>query len=494
MQPPTPASRHRAASQLVVMAGVLAVLFGSIVTPGYAATSGKTITIGESNDQAQRDELLGYFGATGDDEVEIITVAQTQKAMEKVIPNYSVPGAYSSTALTCRELGEGVDVTTINIYQITPAMYAMALVTAGVGDGDLIVAAPAAASAAGMTALAGIFQSWQSNPCTASTTTRARQELALRQIALTVEIGSVIGDQTVRAGDFVIGVQRNVVIDEATSTKAITEIVADQEALYFALPEEQRAKLVTLMVDLQELEIDWSTFSAGWTIEFNESGTGIVMRGDGIAIANAQASATAQAAKEDRATARAGKAATQTAEAVAEQTATAGARQTAEADAEQTAVAAEETARAGETIADQTRTANDGLTATARAQPTATPASTPEPVTASGRITAVTAPNLSVDIGGLPTDYRVMDAATISRDGETVALLDLESGDAVGLQVVPGTNQVVGIVATAPDTASPLAALSKLLLALPLLALIPVGIVLRGRSFGDPFIVKRVSH
>jgi len=482
------------------MAVVHAALIGLIANPGYAATSGKTITIGETNDEAERQELLGYFGATSDDKVEIVGVAETQKAMAKVIPGFDLASAYSSTALTCRDLGEGVDVTTINITKITPAMYAMALVTAGVGDAELIVAAPAAKAAEGMTALAGIFQSWQSNPCASSNTTKARQGIALRELALAIDLGNVILTDTAFAGDFVINVQQKVVIDGATTSDEIDGIVAEQERAYgFTVPEAQRDALITLMVDLQELEIDWSTFSDGWAISFDAGK--IVMRGDGVAIANAQASATAEAAKEQTATARDRKRGTQTAVAEAKQTEAAVAQRTAEAGAEQTvvaaeqtAVAAEQTAEAGESSADQTRTATDDLTATARAQPTATPSPTPEPVAASGKITAVTAPNLSVEVGGQATEYRVMDAATITRDDRQVSLLDLKSGDAVALQVVSGTNQVIGIVATAPDESSPLAALSKLLLAIPLLALIPVGIVLRGKSFGDPFIVKRVSH
>ena len=488
MQPPTSRRAHPAAARHVVLAMVVAVLVGLIANPGYAAKSGKTITIGESNDEAQRQELLGYFGATGDDKVEIVTVAQTQKAMEKVIPNYDVPGAFSSTALTCRGLGEGVDVTTINIYQITLAMYAMALVTAGVGDAELIVAAPAAASAAGMTALAGIFQSWQSNPCAASTTTRARQELALREIALAVDIGSVIGDETARAGDFVIDVQRNIVIDGAKSIQAITELVAAQETLYgFTLPQTQRDTLIDVMVDLQKLKIDWSTFSAGWTIEFDA--TGIVMRGDGVAIANAQASATAEAAKEQTATARARREQTATAHAAGQQTSTAAAEQTALA-ASQTAVAASQTAEAA---VERTRVAETNLTATAAAMPTVTPSPTPEPVAAGGEISAVEPPSLTVDASGQQTDYEVRDGATVTRGGKAVGLLDLKKGDRVALRVDPVSSQVVSVVATAPK-ANAFAALSKFLLALPLLALVPIGIVLRGKSFGDPFIVTRVSH
>ena len=482
MQRPTPPSSHRSAARYLVIAVAVALLAGLIANPGQAAKSGKTITIGETNDDAQRQELLGYFGASGDDDVKIVTVAETQKAMEKIIPGFSLDSAYSSTALTCRELGEGIDVSALNITKITPAMYAVALVTAGVGDAELIVAAPAAAPAQGMTALAGVFQSWKSNPCESSNTTRERQELALRELALALDLSTVIGAaDTGFAGNFVIDVQRQVVIDAATSKVDIAAIVASQEAVYgFTVPEPQRDTLVTLMVDLQKLKIDWSTFSAGWTIDFGA--TGIKMAGDGVAIANAQASATAQAATEQTATAQARKDLTATAKADARLTATAA--------AEQTAIAASRTAEAE---AEQTRTAQENLTATALAQPTVTPSPTPLPVGHSGEIAAVTAPVLSVDEAGATTDYTVQDAATITRDSKVVALADLKRGDAVALQVDPATSQVVAVVATAPKS-SPFAALGKLLLGIPLLALIPIGIVLRGKSFGDPFIVKRVSR
>ena len=172
---------------------------------GQAAEKTTIISIGESNNDAQRQELLGYFGADTDAQVEIITVDDTQDAMQEVIPGFSLVTAYSSTALTCLELGEGLDVTTINITQITPAMYAMALVTAGIGDATLIVAAPASAPAQGMTALTGIFKAWDTLSCDSAQTTPKRQEFALRELALTVEISTAIGEShTGYAGSFVI--------------------------------------------------------------------------------------------------------------------------------------------------------------------------------------------------------------------------------------------------------------------------------------------------
>ena len=191
---------------------VMLIVVGAATSSGSLAAQKKAdtiISLGESNDDAQRQELLGYFGAGDKAQVDVITVADTQQAMQDVIPGFNLSSAYSSAALTCRPLGDGLDVTTINITQITPAMFAMALVTAGVGDATLIVAAPAAAPAQGMTALTGIFKAWDKVKCESAQTTPKRQQLALRELAITVEISTAIGEaQTGYAGAFVIDTQR----------------------------------------------------------------------------------------------------------------------------------------------------------------------------------------------------------------------------------------------------------------------------------------------
>jgi hypothetical protein len=54
------------------------------------------------------------------------------------------------------------------------------------------------------------------------------------------------------------------------------------------------------------------------------------------------------------------------------------------------------------------------------------------------------------------------------------------------------TDEVVEIVATAPaKSGTPLA---KLIFLLPVLLLIPLGMVVKGKSGGDPFVVKRVAR
>ena len=117
------------------------IVVGAATSSGSLAAQKKAdtiISLGESNDDAQRQELLGYFGA-GDKAPRSSHHREPTPngAMQDVIPGFNLSSAYSSAALTCRPLGDGLNVTTINITQITPAMFAMALVTAGVGDATL---------------------------------------------------------------------------------------------------------------------------------------------------------------------------------------------------------------------------------------------------------------------------------------------------------------------------------------------------------------------
>ena len=375
-------ARPRLGPTFALLALMLAI-FGAAVTSGGMAAQKKVdtiVSIGESNSPEQRDELLGYFGAEKNAKVDVITVDQTKDAMKDVIPDFNLSSAFSSAALTCSPLGDGLNVTTINITQITPAMYAMALVTAGVGDATLIVAAPATAPAQGMTALTGIFKAWDRVNCESAQTTPKRQQLALRELAVTVEISTAIGEaQTGYAGAFVIDTQRVIVTNKYTSREDITATIQQMEATYgFTVPEPSRTKLIDLLVDLAKEKIDWSTFSAGWNIEY-PTATQIKMTGDGIAIRNAQASATAKAAKEQTAAA---KAKTATARAEAEMT--------------QTAIAAD-------------------LTATALAQPTPTATATPMPNEYTGVLTApVTNNQLAVKFAdGVEKSYQIATTVAI---------------------------------------------------------------------------------
>src|SRR4051794_10954381 len=175
-------SRGQRVIALVMLALLVA---GALARQGFAADSAKTITLGESLSESERAELLDYFGAKDTDNIEIVTVDDTKKAMAGVVTDFSISLAVSSTSLTCRDLGQGLTVKTHNINAITPSMYAIALVTAGIGDAELLVAAPDDGPAGGMTALTGVFKTWDIAPCDSGSTTKKRQQLALEELTLT---------------------------------------------------------------------------------------------------------------------------------------------------------------------------------------------------------------------------------------------------------------------------------------------------------------------
>ena len=111
-------------------------------TGAQAPPKNITITIGESNAPDQVAELLTYFGSQAGDPIVPVTLADTQRAMEGLFDTSAITSAYSSTALTCRPPGAGLEVTTRNITVVTPGLYAMALAAAGIDDATLAVAAP----------------------------------------------------------------------------------------------------------------------------------------------------------------------------------------------------------------------------------------------------------------------------------------------------------------------------------------------------------------
>jgi uncharacterized protein YpuA (DUF1002 family) len=256
-----------------------------VVTSGpVGAASWRSITIGESNDEAERAELLTYFGA-GPEEIDaVVTVADTQRAMDGIYDLSGIDSAYSSTSLTCRPQGTGLEVRTRNIEAVTPELYALALVTAGVDDAELIVAAPDDAPALGMTALTGVFATLKSAPCRPASTSQARQLMAQEELALAARIGQGAGTDggATRTAGLLLETQRSVVSQGISEPSRVAAVVGQQErSQNVALPADERLRLIDLMSRLGASGYDWGSFARGWTIARDPTGTRVAMTGVG---------------------------------------------------------------------------------------------------------------------------------------------------------------------------------------------------------------------
>ena len=362
-----------------------------------------TITIGESNSPAQMEEILAAFEARGDEPVATVTVDETARAMDGIYDTSGITSAYSSTALTCRSEGEGLEVVTRNITVVPPALYAMALATAGIDDATLIVAAPADAPAEGMTALTGIFATAETSPCPSSASDPNRRRLALEELTLTTEMAAALGGDAARAAAVVLEVQQAVVSGRSTNPGAIEAAIrAQEEAAEVAIPDEQRARLVDLMARLAAANLDWGSFAAGWDLGGDQAGTGVVLTGRAVG------------------------------------------------GAVTTATAAPPTP-APTATPQPTATATPSPTATPTPEPTPTP--TPAPFTVTGRV--VDAGGDWIVVGragatGAPETYAVGPAAAVSRAGAPSTAGRIEPDDAVVVTVAGDGERALEIAAEPP--------------------------------------------
>ena len=278
---PEPAGRRPPLG--IVLAGALGMLclLVPVATSVLAADPGRMITIGESNTAAQRDELLAYFRAGDDDSISDVTLADTQRAMDGIIDVSDITSAYSSTALTCRPVGTGLEVTTRNIEVVPPALYAMALATAGIHDATLVVAAPDDAPAEGMTALTGVFQAWDIAPCGGASLDPERQALALEELTLAMRIGEGLGDAAgpEDATALLLVIQQAIIVDDPEGRAGLVDAIEDQErATGIQVSDAERDELVDLMARLASERIEWGSFSEGWQLTRGDENDRVTLR------------------------------------------------------------------------------------------------------------------------------------------------------------------------------------------------------------------------
>lgn len=243
-----------------------------IVGPQWQAVATEastTVAIGESNTADQRAELLNVFGVEDSAAVVDVTVEETLTAWAGIFDLSGVDSAYSSTALTCTITGSGVAVSTSNIEIVPPELYALTLVTAGLTDVQLIVAAPDDAPALGMTALTGVFKTWDLSPCAGTGGDPERRDLALQELALVAGIGEAHGgaDAVRSTTNLVLTLQQAVVLGQVATDglDALVTLKAGEVGLILTADEQER--IVDFLGQLDRSNTDWDAFATGWTVE-----------------------------------------------------------------------------------------------------------------------------------------------------------------------------------------------------------------------------------
>ena len=150
---------------------------------------------------------------------------QVTNSEEQALLGNSVPASYlgtraiSSAYVRPLEPGSGLQVTTHNITWVSRRMFAQALITGGVRDAEVIVAAPAPVS--GTAALTGIFKAFEA--AADADLPEQGKRIAGEELYVTREVGENVGHE--QASDLMERVKEELVGQKFTDKTAIIDLI-----------------------------------------------------------------------------------------------------------------------------------------------------------------------------------------------------------------------------------------------------------------------------
>ncbi|MGX7593729.1 DUF1002 domain-containing protein [Planococcus plakortidis] len=184
---------------------------------------------------------------TGQDLVKYITDGDARARM------------YSSAKITRTEEGEGLVIeiaTPDNITQVTTEMYANAMLTAGIENATVEVAAPKAVT--GHSALVGIYKAYEVN---GEELDPERTDVANDELSVATELSEGGVDQE-KVSELLTEIKKQIAEQNPATREDVEQIVEEQlSRLQIELSPEDRQLLVDLMDRIRQLDIDFSKWS-----------------------------------------------------------------------------------------------------------------------------------------------------------------------------------------------------------------------------------------
>ncbi len=239
---------------IVGWAGMLAVL---VLWGGSAAASTSVVTLGQNLAPGQRQQMLAYFGVIGKN-IPVIYVNNRQE--HQLLSGIASPAEIGTRSISCAYVvpesrGYGIRVATHHITWVTGAMYANALVTAGVKNAKVVAAAPFGVS--GTAALAGILIAYQK--ATGTHLSLSDTRTAAQEMVTTAHLGNTIHNPT-QATQLMLLVKREVLKHHLQNPATIRPIVLKMAAqLHIHLSATDVTQITNLMVRIGALSLTYQS-------------------------------------------------------------------------------------------------------------------------------------------------------------------------------------------------------------------------------------------
>lgn len=215
------------------------------------------IAFGKDLKASEKATVLNIFGITEADLQDYKTIEITNEDEHNYLGDYldsSVIGtrALSSVMIVKTEKGSGITVSTNNVNYCTSGMYCNALVTAGLRDAKVTVAAPFNIS--GTSALVGAMKAY--SVMTGKDISETTMDTATDELVTTAEVAESIGDND-KVVQLVAAAKQRIFEEELSTESDIRDAVeSSAEALDIDIQKEDVEKLTAMLKKVSEVDID----------------------------------------------------------------------------------------------------------------------------------------------------------------------------------------------------------------------------------------------
>lgn len=218
------------------------------------------VVLGANLTDAEKETVKKSLKVDQEAEVEEITVDGTD-LVKYIKDGNSQARMYSSAKITRQDEGKGLVikiVTPENITQVTNEMYATAMLTAGIEDAIVEVAAPKPVT--GHSALVGIYKAYE---VTGETLDTERTDVANDELNLATRFAKDSGIDQDKVAELLTEIKKAIADNKPVTKEEVEQIVNEQlKKLNIELSEADRQLLIELMDRIRSLDIDFSKLSS----------------------------------------------------------------------------------------------------------------------------------------------------------------------------------------------------------------------------------------
>lgn len=217
------------------------------------------VVYGADLTETEKQTVKDSLGITNESEVKEISV--TGKDLVKYIKDGDASARmFSSAKITRQDAGSGLVINIVteeNITQVTAEMYENAMLTAGIEDATVEVAAPKKVT--GHSALVGIYKAYEVSGETLDT---ERTDVANEELSVATILANESGIDESKVSELLTEIKKGIAEKNPASKEDVEKIVQEQlTKLQIELSPKDRQLLIDLMDRIRQLDIDFSKWS-----------------------------------------------------------------------------------------------------------------------------------------------------------------------------------------------------------------------------------------